>query len=148
MLLFGLEKPQSSSHKPWIMTSTSINQVTQCIQNKNELLKQHNAFEISRQYTCNSIHHLFAEILNQDVTAASLGEERAVQRYRDAIYSIELLSAHAPKNVLRQKLSILLMCFQQARNGIDQIKIISQDLSVPFEFAIPTTYASDKTTRN
>ncbi len=131
--LFGSETPLLSKLEPQIMTSTNINQVTQYIRKKYELLGHHNAFERSQQLTREGIRHNFAERLDRDVTAASLGAEKAVQRYGEASWSIEL-------SRLRQKASILSKCISMARNGVDLTKQIDQDLtSVSFNFSIPAT---------
>ena len=129
--LFGSNTQHLSRIEPRVLKSQNVNQVTEYIQKKYDLLLQHNAFDRAERLTLPGNRDAFAERLDRDVLQASLSAEKACRRYGQPSWSVELSKA-------RQKVVFLQKCLSMAKTGLTHIAILQRMVDKnPLEFTIP-----------
>ena len=132
-LLFGSGTQQLATRATRLLSSTNHTQLTAYIRKKYELLHNCNAFERSRKLCDPGIRHRYAERLDADVTKASLSAEKALPRFGEPAWSVELVEA-------RQRVTILTKCLSYLKTQRVPDEATQQtwrtQLSMP---TIPTT---------
>ena len=109
--LFGTETQSLGKHSDRILHSNNEAQSTQYLQEKYDLLLQHNAFARGDQLSRPGEKHAFAERLDQDVVSASLVAEQRMKRFGAPAWSIALDKA-------RKEVTRLTKCLSMARTGL------------------------------
>jgi hypothetical protein len=109
--LFGTETQTLGKHSDRILRSNNVAQTTQYLQEKYDLLLQHNAFARGDQLSYPEKKPAFAERLDRDVVSASLAAEQCMKRFGAQAWSIAL-------DMARREVTRLTKCLSMARTGL------------------------------
>ena len=132
--LFGAETQQLCKPSNRILQSTNVNQTTEYIKVKYDMIVAHNAFARGDRLTLPGDRHAYAERLNKDVADASLAAEGKLKRYGESEWSLALDKA-------KKTVVCLKKCLSMARTGRDVTPHLTNSQLSDWDepFLIPTT---------
>lgn len=131
-LLFGSPTQTLASRQHRGLASNNPIHVTQYIRHKHKLLTSCNAFNRMERLMLPGNRHVYAERLDKDMMLASLTAEKALPKFSEPAWSLELARARRVVILLTKQLSAF-------RTGIDHSTIL-QDEATMFDppYQLPT----------
>ena len=121
-MLFGSDTQTLAARARRELSSKIHKQVTAYIRMKYDYLIKCNAFERMHRISEPGDRHAQAERLDKDVVASSLNAEKALPKFLEPAWSVDLAQARKKKGILTKQLTAL-------KTGIDHSDVIRQDLT-------------------